>query len=103
MVNMPLAGLAIAGGRPTQREGRNANLNDAYQPPWDQTDAMQLASTADFMPQGDTRIDPFQGTQWGRWLDTLPPGGIRPARGRGDPLSGLRTATPMPPMGQIQS
>ena len=95
MINPAVNGLAAAG---TPKVGRNLNLNEAYQPPWDQTDAMQAGALGDFMPQGNTNFDPFQGTQWGRYLDTLSeqaPGGIKTPSGHGDPLSGLQRATPM--------
>ena len=95
-MSSPLDGLAMA----TPRTGRNQNLNDAYQPPWDQSDAMQpYNGMASMIPQGDTRFDPFEGTQWGRWLDTMgasDPGGahIGGAKRKGDPMAGLHAAAP---------
>jgi hypothetical protein len=81
----------------TPKQGRNANLNDAYQPPWEPVSGVDPIAG----PQGDTRIDPFAGTEWGQFLDTLgasDPGGAHLGR---NPLPGLPTATAMPEPGPV--
>jgi hypothetical protein len=58
---------------------RNLNLNSAYKPQWQAGDSPYAQPLGDFMPQGNTEVDPFQGTQWGQYLDALgakKPGGV---------------------------
>lgn len=53
-------------------EPRNRNLNSAYTPDWQDPDP-EGTQTQYVLPSdnGDTRFDPFMGSQWGKWLDAL--------------------------------
>lgn len=51
--------------------GRNEYLNPAFKPKWLPVDEPNSAAQAAMTPQGDTRFDPFQGTGWGRFFDSV--------------------------------
>lgn len=51
--------------------GRDDYLNPAYAPKWKPVNEPQSASLAAMNPMGDTRFDPFAGTPWGHFFDSL--------------------------------
>lgn len=81
---------------------RNANLNPAYQPRWQQPDYMNPV----VVPQGNTQFDPFTGTGWSQWLDASGAGDPNGVKMQGGPsptdsnqLRGLRSAMLNKPVG----
>lgn len=70
---------------------RNAHLNPAFQPKWNPVNDPQAASLVAMNPKGDTRFDPFEGTPWGHFFDSL--NGARVGKGS---LSTLPDSPPAP-------
>lgn len=71
---------------------RNANLNKAYEPPWEAPDGAPMAS----VPQGNTQFDPLLGTGWGEALDAM--GASDPGGAHLQIMKGLQGAFPQSPV-----